>query len=86
MGEFFHTQLDDLNRRVASSQVESLVPTKTNYNLPLYGRSRQQWAYPDTQVWDAARNTREFLAVDWTINIDRKRGFFQLLQKITTGQ
>jgi len=24
--------------------------------------------------------------VDWTINSDRKRGFFQLLQKISNGK
>ena len=40
-----------MNSRMVQSNFDDLNP-----------ETRQQWAYPDTQVWDAARNTQEFLA------------------------
>ena len=39
-----------MNSRMVQSNFDDLNP-----------ETRQQWAYPDTQIWDAARNTREFL-------------------------
>ena len=40
-----------MNSRMVQSNFDDLNP-----------ETRQQWAYPDTQIWDAARNTQEFLA------------------------
>ncbi len=40
-----------MNSRMVQSNFDDLNP-----------ETRQQWAYPDTRVWDADRNTREFLA------------------------
>ncbi len=40
-----------MNSRMVQSNFDDLNP-----------ETRKQWAYPDTQVWDADRNTREFLA------------------------
>lgn len=39
-----------MNSRMVQSNFDDLNP-----------ETRQQWAYPDTKVWDADRNTREFL-------------------------
>jgi len=39
-----------MNSRMVQSNFDDLNPA-----------TRQQWAYADTQVWDADRNTREFL-------------------------
>lgn len=40
-----------MNSRMVQSNFDDLNP-----------ETRKQWAYPDTQVWDADRNTREFLS------------------------
>lgn len=40
-----------MNSRMVQSTFDDLNP-----------ETRQQWAYPDTHVWDAARNTQEFLS------------------------
>ena len=40
-----------MNSRMVQSNFDDLNP-----------ETRQQWAFPDTHVWDADRNTREFLA------------------------
>lgn len=45
-------------------------------------QTRERWAYPDTKVWDADRNLREFLAAmpDW-----RKRGLLGITVNLQGG-
>ena len=45
------------------------------------------WGYFDFRMKDEKFvDGYQSVPVDWTINSERKRGFFQLLQKITTGK
>ena len=49
--------------------------------------TRHLWSYPDTNSWDAKRNTAELVKMlplyASSINTSRKKEFFELLQKIT---
>ena len=47
----------------------------------------EKWKYPDTQVWDADRNTFDngfqSVPVDWKISSERKKSFFEKVKEIT---
>ncbi len=52
-------------RRWRGCSIEGLLPNlRVVQGIfdDLNPQTREQWAYPDTQIWDAQRNTREFIA------------------------
>jgi uncharacterized membrane protein len=59
--------------------------------------TRDIWKYPDTTEWNPDRNTNEFISmlpdyqngyqlipVNWAINTDRKKNYFNYLAAITS--
>ena len=60
-----------LNSRMVQATFDDLNP-----------QTRERWAYPDTKVWDADRNVREFLAAmpEW-----RKHGLLGITVNLQGG-